>query len=105
MTRWRRFEVLLPLQLNNGSAVDWSVIGEAVEEVADHFNAATLETQVLEGRWRFQGAMFRDNLARIVVDVHDTAKNRAWMKRFKAKWKERLQQLEIWMVSYRIEVE
>jgi len=27
------------------------------------------------------------------------------MKKFKTKWKKKLQQLEIWMVSYRIDVE
>lgn len=49
--------------------------------------------------------MFRDNLVKIVVDVPDSAKNRNWMKNFKAKWKERLEQLELWLVSYRIEIE
>ena len=42
---------------------------------------------------------------KIVVDVPDSAKNRQWMKQFKARWKERLEQLDLWMVSYRIEVE
>lgn len=31
--------------------------------------------------------------------------NRTWMKAFKARWKGRLEQLEIWMVSYRIDIE
>jgi hypothetical protein len=39
------------------------------------------------------------------VDVQETAKNRQWMRAFKKKWKERLQQLELWMVSWRIEIE
>ena len=33
------------------------------------------------------------------------AMNRKWMKEYKARWKERLKQLEIWMVSYQIDVE
>jgi hypothetical protein len=40
-----------------------------------------------------------------VVDVPDTGKNRKWMKSFKTRWKKRLEQLEIWMVSYRIDIE
>jgi hypothetical protein len=48
---------------------------------------------------------YRDNLVRIVVDVPDAAKNRQWMKKFKKRWKARLEQLELWMVSYRIEIE
>jgi hypothetical protein len=39
------------------------------------------------------------------VDVLDTAKNRRWMKQFKERWKQELEQIDIWMVSYRIEVE
>jgi hypothetical protein len=42
---------------------------------------------------------------RLVVDVPDFVKHRRWMKQFKARWKARLQQLELWMVSYRIEIE
>jgi hypothetical protein len=38
-------------------------------------------------------------------NIPDTSKNRKWMKAYKARWKERLDQLEIWMVSYRIDVE
>jgi hypothetical protein len=42
---------------------------------------------------------------RLIVDVPDAAKNRKWMKQFKARWKRRLQQLELWMVSYPVEIE
>jgi hypothetical protein len=42
---------------------------------------------------------------KLVVDVPDSTTNRNWMKAFKARWKIRLEQLEIWMVSYRIEVD
>jgi len=40
-----------------------------------------------------------------VVDVLDNSANRKWMKAYKARWKERLEQVEIWMVSYRIDIE
>ena len=48
---------------------------------------------------------YRDNLVRIVVDVPDTDENRRWIKDFKARWKAKLDQLELWVVSYRIDVE
>ena len=44
-------------------------------------------------------------LARIFVDMPDKKKNRAWMKAFKKRWKEKLKQLDIWMISYRIDIE
>jgi hypothetical protein len=49
--------------------------------------------------------LYRDNLVRIVADVPDSAENRAWLRAFKARWKTRLEQLELWVVSYPIDVE
>ena len=105
MTKWRRFEVMLPLQFNDGVTVPQEWIGEAVVEIADYFGAASFETQRIEGHWRHAGVLYRDNLVRIVVDVPDSAKNRKWMKEFKDRWKKRLEQVELWMVSYRIDIE
>ena len=104
-SRWRRFEVLLPLQFNDTRDVPSEWLAEAVLEIVDQIGAASYETQKLEGHWRHGGVLYRDNLVRIVVDVADSAKNRQWMKLFKGRWKIRLEQLELWMVSYRIEVE
>ena len=59
----------------------------------------------VEGHWRYGGVLYRDDIVRVVVDVPDSAKNREWMKDFKNRWRARLEQLELWMVSYRIEVE
>lgn len=104
-SRWRRFEVLLPLQFNDAREIPPEWLAEAVLEVVDYFGAASYETQKVEGHWRHSGILYRDDLVKIIVDVPDSAKNRQWMKKFKARWKERLGQLELWMVSYRIEVE
>ncbi len=104
-SKWRRFEVLLPLRFNDGKDIPAEWLAEAVLEIADHFGAASYETQRIEGRWRHEGVVFRDDLVRLVVDVPDNAKNRRWMKQFKGQWKARLQQLELWMVSYAINIE
>jgi S-adenosylmethionine:diacylglycerol 3-amino-3-carboxypropyl transferase len=56
-------------------------------------------------RWQQVGIVYRDNLARIVVDIPDKKEYRIWMKAFKKRWKEKLEQLEIWMISYRIDIE
>ena len=104
-SKWRRFEVLLPLQFNDGREVPADWLAEAVLEIVDHFGAASYETQKVEGHWRSGGVLYRDNLVRLVVDVPDSVKNRNWMKRFKSPWKARLEQLELWMVSYRIDVD
>lgn len=103
--RWRRFEVLLPVRFNDGRDVPPEWLAEAVLEIVDRFGAASYETQKVEGHWRYGGVLYRDDIVRVVVDVPDSAKNREWMKDFKNRWRARLEQLELWMVSYRIKVE
>jgi hypothetical protein len=102
---WRRFEALLPLRFNDGREIPPEWLAEAVLEIVDHFGAASYETQKIEGHWRSAGVTYRDDLVRIVVDVPDADENRAWLKEFKARWKARLEQLELWLVSYPIDIE
>ena len=104
-SKWRRFEVLLPLQFNDGSFVPTALHGQAVNEIVAKFGAASFESQETEGRWRHEGIEYRDSLAKIIVDAPDTETNRRWMRKFKQRWKARLDQLELWLVSYRIDVE
>lgn len=101
----RRYEVMLPMALNDGSPVPEEWFGEAVLEVVDQFGGASFQPFPIEGMWRHEGVLYHDKHRKLVVDVPDTVKNRRWMKRFKDRWKAKLEQLELWMVSYRIEVE
>src|ERR1051325_11256989 len=94
----RRFEGLLPLRVNDGQEIPDSLLGEAVNEIVGQFGAASFYRQAIEGHWQHAGTLYRDDLACIVVDVADTVKHRKWMRAFKARWKDRLQQLELWMV-------
>jgi hypothetical protein len=80
-------------------------LADAVLEIVDRFGAASHETQKIQGQWRSGSVLYRDNLVRIVVDVPDDPDNRRWMREFKERWKSRLEQLELWMVSYEIDVD
>ena len=57
-SRWRRFEVLLPLRFNDGRDIPGEWIAEAVLEIVDHFGAASYETQKVEGHWRHSGVLY-----------------------------------------------
>jgi hypothetical protein len=104
-SRWRRFEVMLPLQFNDGRTVPPEWIAEAALEIVEQFGAVSYESQKVEGHWRHAGVLYKDDLVRLVVDLPDTSPNRAWMKKFKKRWKRRLEQLELWLISYRIDIE
>lgn len=104
-SKWRRFEVLLPLRFNDGREVPGEWLAEAVLEIVDRFGATSYETQKVEGHWRHGGTTYRDDLVRLVVDVPDTKANRSWVREFKQRWKSKLEQLELWVISYSIEIE
>jgi hypothetical protein len=80
-------------------------LADAVLEIVERFEAASYETQKVEGHWRHEGVLYRDNLVKIVIDVNDDESNRQWMRDFKSRWKTRLEQIDLWLVSYTIDVE
>ena len=104
-SKLRRFEILLPLQFNDGREVSTELLAEAVLEIVDKFDAASYETQKVEGHWRHEGVLYRDNLVKIVIDTPDDEANREWMRDYKSRWKERLEQLDLWLVSYTIDID
>ena len=53
-SKLRRFEILLPLQFNDGREISGEWIAEAVLEIVENFGAASYETQKVEGHWRHQ---------------------------------------------------
>ena len=104
-SRLRRFEILLPLQFNDGRDVPPEWLADAVLEIVQQFGAASYETQKVEGQWRYQEVVYRDSLVKIVVDAPNNKMNREWMRGYKERWKQKLEQLELWLVSYTIDVD
>jgi hypothetical protein len=104
-SRWRRFEVLLPLRFNDGRGVPAEWLADAVLEVVEQFGAASYETQTIKGHWRQAGTLYSDDLVQLVIDLPDSTKHRRCMKAFKERWKLKLEQLELWLVSYPISIE
>ena len=100
----RRFEVLLPLRFNDGTAVPDDAIADTLLEIEQRFSAVSCETQTIRGQWRHDGQSYRDDLIRVFVDVADEPETREYFIEFKEQLKARFQQLDIWMTTYLIEV-
>lgn len=100
----RRFEVLLPLRLNDGTPVSDDAIIDTLIEFEEQFGAVSCETQSIRGQWRHEGQRYRDDLIRVFVDVPDTPESREYFVAAKERLKARFQQLDIWMTTYLIEV-
>jgi hypothetical protein len=101
---FRRFEVLLPRQFNDGQPVPDELFAATLLELRKHFGAVSSETQIIRGLWQHEGQIFRDDLIRVFVDVADLPENRQFFVEFKERLKAQFQQLDIWMTSYPIEV-
>ena len=95
--------MLLPLRFNDGRPVPPELISQTIPELEERFGAATWETQVLHGRWRHEGTIYRDELVRIFVDTNDTPENRAFFTQYQSELISRFNQLDIWLTAHRIE--
>jgi hypothetical protein len=73
-------------------------------ELREQFGAVSCESQRIHGHWQFQGDLYKDELVRVFVDIADTTEHAAYFKDFKEKLKQRFEQLDIWLVSYSIDV-
>ena len=104
MSSLRRYEILLPLRFNNGQPVPSELVADTVLKLREHFGAVSWENQPIQGQWQHEGIVYRDDLARVFVDVADTPENRQFFRQFKEQVKTDFQQLDIWITSYPIDV-
>jgi hypothetical protein len=81
MSALRRYEILLPSQFNDGRTIPPDLIADTLQELEEAFGAVSCETQTIQGRWHYEGELNRDSLARVFVDVEDTAGNRQFFVR------------------------
>src|SRR5439155_12927765 len=81
MSAYCRFEILLPLEFNDGRPVPREFLAEAAVEVQRRFGGVSWESQVVEGIWRQGEVEYRDRLNRLFVDAEDTEENRQFFIR------------------------
>lgn len=100
----RRYEILLPLQFNDGGAIPEALLWQTVEELEYRYGAVSWDSQIVRGIWEHEGAVYRDNNTRLVLDVEDSQENRAFFTALKETLKMRFRQLDIWITSYIVDV-
>lgn len=99
-----RFELLLPLQFNDGRPVPRALLAQTAADIQRRFGGVSWEPQVIEGLWQQGGVEYRDRLNRIFVDAEDTPENRQFFIALKSQLKIRFQQLDLWLTVHPIEV-
>jgi hypothetical protein len=96
--------VLLPLKFNDGRQIPDALIAETVLELYDQIGAVSSETQIIQGQWGYAAEVFRDELVRLFVDTEDSDANLEFFVDFKERLKRRFDQIDIWIVTYPIEI-
>jgi hypothetical protein len=98
----RRYEILLPLNFNDGRPVPKESLIRTRAELKERFGAISAESQVIRGEDDESGAT-GDRLTRVFVDVPDTAQNLRFFQQLKERLKQRFDQLDIWMTTHPVE--
>ena len=101
---FRRYEILLPIRYNDGVPVDEEHFTQTRKELVKEFGAVTWCAERLQGMWSHEGEVFANANIKAVIDAEDTPEARAFFRRFKQTLKSRFRQIDIWMVSYPIEI-
>src|SRR6266446_8705326 len=89
--RTKRFEILLPLNYNDGSLIEPEKFDQRAGELCDRFGGITQDMVQITGTWKYGGARYRDRLLRIRLDTRDS-QARTFLKNAKEVWKERFHQ-------------
>ena len=99
---FERYEILLPLNYNDGTPIEPEKFQETRREFVKQFGALTMDAPARVGLWVSGGREYRNELLRFVVDTEATADTDAFFRNLKEELKERFRQIEIWMTAYPI---
>ena len=102
--RKRRFEILLPLTYNDGRPVSPDRFQQTRDELIAQFGAVSMSAFAVIGAWVHEGTRYEDELRRFTVDVEDIPENQHFMAAYKKTLLERFEQIEIYMVSFPVEI-
>jgi hypothetical protein len=103
----RRYEILLPAKYNDGRSimqVCMECFPHTLMEVIRQFGALSYNPHSILGVWTAEGRRFDDELFLLTIDADDTAEARLYIRQLKEELLGRFDQLEIYIVSYAIEV-
>jgi len=91
------------LNYNDGTLIEPEKFDQTAEELCERFGGVTQDTVRITGTWKYGGTRYRDELLRLRIDTLDPAAN-AFLQVAKEVWKQRFQQIDIWITAYEVEV-
>jgi hypothetical protein len=101
--RTLRFEILLPLRYNDGTLIEQEKFDQTAAELSDRFGGVAQDSVRVMGTWTHGGKEYRDQLLRMRVDT-DESSARAYFQSVREVWKQRFNQIDIWITASEIEI-
>jgi hypothetical protein len=92
------------VRFNDGRPVSGELLEQTREELLAQFRGLTIAPHTVLGLWVYEGARFEDEQRRFTIDVEDSAENQQFFVDFKSKLLDRFEQIEIYIVSYPIDI-
>ena len=100
----RRYEILLPLTNNDNRPISAEKFYETRNELIGQFGAVSMTPGTVLGEWIHEHRRYEDESLRLLIDVADTPENRQFFIDFKQVLCNRFEQIEIYIISYPVDV-
>jgi len=102
----RKYEIYLPLKYNDGKAIESEKVVEVGTELAEAFGGITVSplSAPYQGRWKYGGVEFIDEIIKVEVVATNERAAKRFLKEFKERLKESLQQIDILITTHGIQV-
>jgi len=100
----KRFEILLPLNYNDGKPIEREKFLLTHRELVERFGATTVDTTRASGTWMYGGALYEDLLMRVTLDSSKPDEARGFLRNYKEVLKARFEQLDIWITAHDVDL-
>jgi hypothetical protein len=98
------YDLFIPLNYNDGTAIDPEKIALLKQRLQERFGGLTYFPQRTEGTWSVGKVTFRDDIVIIRILSEDVRHSREFFLRLKQELKEELRQEHVLIVERKVEV-
>jgi len=104
MTTKIRYNIIIPLNRNDGTAQPGGLIHQTMDELVNACGGVSHHTETIHGVWAYENNIFRDHNNVLVVDVDDTPDMLDFFKMLKTILEERFEQTTVYIIRHKIEI-
>lgn len=100
----KRFEILLPLNYNDGRPIERTKFMLTNRELLEKFGGLTTDSVEISGTWKYGSAFYQDRLVRLTIDSDNPEEAVAFLREYKEVLRTRFEQVDIWITAHDVEL-